>query len=617
LWHEETQNYEYPFEVYRTLCMEKSNWGGMENLGNTTIVADAALIDEFTGDTRIEYAHAVIIHEFEHNQCGSEVTMETPFDVWLNEAFTVDVERQYMHSRFDSCWQRLSEVESMREPIGGPLAIEEGGQLGNIVREGFNDPDELIDGLTYVKSAEVIRMLKLFIGEDNFVVGKNLYFERYKGGSANSDQFLDCFEETSGIDLGQFKNQWLYTIGYPIVSVHYDYDESTGQLVLNVSQKHSKGGSGSFVFPLAFSVVDKNGKDILTDMLKISKSSETFKFDGVDFAFISWNRDCCFYGVFDYTDISRKDLFLQAELDSSVYNRVEAVQILTDMERIKLIKDEDAEISQDWLELYGRLIADDKVSDIVKSYMLNIGDQPLSREYIPYYIERVAAQEKLTLAVCIKHLGAMVDLFNSMDTYNITGDNNIDIGRRQLKLVVLKMITTANAPKAYMLAEEHFKAAINITDKLNALKCISMSVHPDKESLLKEAYEKYGKSNSGYRQYMATVAQGSKDCLRLIKEEEQREGFDMTHPGHVMGLYLAAVSNNRIIWSDEGLDWIADRVVKLAKINEYFANRMIGCFRLTSKMQPDLKKKVVTTLKNVLKELDNDSYLAQTIKSFL
>jgi aminopeptidase N len=35
----------------------------------------------------------VIVHEFEHNQCGSDVTMESPFDMWLNEAYTVDVER--------------------------------------------------------------------------------------------------------------------------------------------------------------------------------------------------------------------------------------------------------------------------------------------------------------------------------------------------------------------------------------------------------------------------------------------------------------------------------------------------------------------------------------------
>ena len=48
LWVKETQGYEYTGETYRTICMNKSNFGGMENVGNTTIVTDAALINEHT-----------------------------------------------------------------------------------------------------------------------------------------------------------------------------------------------------------------------------------------------------------------------------------------------------------------------------------------------------------------------------------------------------------------------------------------------------------------------------------------------------------------------------------------------------------------------------------------
>jgi len=619
IWQGETQNYEYPFEVYRTICMEKSNWGGMENLGNTTIVTEAALIDEFTGDARIEYAHAVIIHEFEHNQCGSEVTMETPFDVWLNEAFTVDVERQYMHCLFDSCWQRLAEVQSMREPIGGPLAIEDGGHLGKIVRDGFNDPDELIDGLTYVKSAEVIRMLRLILGSDNFIKAKDLYFRRYRGGNANSDQFLECFEEISGVSLSQFKMAWLYQIGYPIVLAKYQYDQFNKTLQINIQQKHSQGGVGNFVIPLAFAVVDDKGQDILTDMVTITKSFESLVYNNVEpFAFISWNRDCCFYGVFDHHSISYEELVLQSSFDTSIYNRVEAMQILTDIERIKLIKDINAEVSKEWLDLYGRLIEDVNISNMVKSYMLNIDDQPLSREYIPLYKECVLAKEKLTRSVCVSHLGAMLQLFNSIDTYNSADNHNGNISRRRLKFVVLKVITTAHAPKAYMLAEEHFNAAKDITDKLNALTCINMSMHPDKESLIEQAYKIYVESNSGYRQFLAAVAsvEGG-ECLELLKHEEQRASFDPSHPGHVSGLYLAAISNNAFLWTDEGLKWVGEKIVQLTDKNEYLANRMVGAFRFVSRMQPDLKMKVTKILERTLDQLDKKSYVAKSIKSFL
>lgn len=55
LWVAKTQGYEYTADTYRTICMTKSNFGGMENVGNTTIVTDSALIDEHTLDLTAMY----------------------------------------------------------------------------------------------------------------------------------------------------------------------------------------------------------------------------------------------------------------------------------------------------------------------------------------------------------------------------------------------------------------------------------------------------------------------------------------------------------------------------------------------------------------------------------
>ena len=155
LWQHGRLGYVYPYDTYRTICMEKSNYGGMENVGNTTIITEAALIDESTADARLIYAHGVIVHEYEHNHCGSGVTMQSPFDMWLNEAFTVDIERQFTASVFDPAFMRLREADAMRAPGNGPLAVEDAGKFGQIVREGFNDPDELVDGVTYVSGPGV------------------------------------------------------------------------------------------------------------------------------------------------------------------------------------------------------------------------------------------------------------------------------------------------------------------------------------------------------------------------------------------------------------------------------------------------------------------------------
>ena len=79
---------------------------------------------------------------------------------------------QFLADIFDPAFIRLNEVDAIRSPLLGPLAIEDSGRAGRIVREGFDDPDDLIDGVTYVKAAEVIRMLLLTLGPEQFRAGK-------------------------------------------------------------------------------------------------------------------------------------------------------------------------------------------------------------------------------------------------------------------------------------------------------------------------------------------------------------------------------------------------------------------------------------------------------------
>lgn len=155
LWIYHHQGHEHAGETYRTTSMTKSNDGGMRNVGNTTIVTHAALVSEHSLDSHLLCANAVIVHEFEHNQCGSETTMETPFDMWLNDAYTVDVARRYLAHRFDPTFVRLQQVDSPRHPLLGPLAIKDGGHAGATLRQGFNDPEELLDAVNYVKGAKL------------------------------------------------------------------------------------------------------------------------------------------------------------------------------------------------------------------------------------------------------------------------------------------------------------------------------------------------------------------------------------------------------------------------------------------------------------------------------
>ena len=473
-WIGKTQDYEYTGETYRTICMNKSNFGGMENVGNTTIVTDAAVITEHTLDSGLLYAHAVIVHEFEHNQCGSETTMETPFDVWLNEAYTVDVERQFMADIFNPVFVRLNQVESIRNPLLGPLAIEDSGYAGRIVREGFNDPEELIDGVTYVKAAEVIRMLRLILGKDTFLAGKRLYFSKYRNGNADTEQFFSCFEEVSGISLKQFREGWLYRAGYPKVKSETSYDVSTKRYTIRFLQK-LQHGEMPFHLPIELALVGSDGKDVhdtaITYQLKDASAELTFNGINEPPAFTSFNRDYSFYGTFSDASASKDTLAIQALSDPNLYNKVDAFRRLTDTQRVKLMTDQSAVIDGHWLKLYGSMLRDENLHPSVKTYILKIDEQPLDRAYITWYPEQVAARERLMTEVNNTYHDMLISQFEKIDTYSTDKRRSPKDGieERMLKNVLLDLIVVNDSPQTHSLILDHYRQATTASDRVRRL----------------------------------------------------------------------------------------------------------------------------------------------------
>lgn len=606
LWQSRTQNYEYPHDVYRTICMEKSNFGGMENTGNTTIITSAALIDEYTGDRRLQYAHGVIVHEFEHNQCGSDVTMKTPFDMWLNEAFTVDVERRFLMARFDPTCTRLDQVDDIRAPLSGPLAIEDGGHLGNIVREGFNNPDELVDGVTYVKAAEVIRMLRLLLGEELFNKATNLYFSRYSGGNADTAMFFDCFKAAGAGDLAQFRKEWLHTIGYPNVSASYSYDRAGRRL--HVALKQTRTGTGdSFHLPIALCGVDARGKDIpqTNAVVEMSGAEQRIAFLNVpEPAFVSFNRDCSFYGTFRDVSATVDSLLFQVRKDPSLFNRVEAMRRLTDDERIRLIESPASKISEYWLDLYGEILADRTLPPGVKAYLLRIDEQSLDRRYIPRYRERYAARRSLARAVTRRFMTDLTTCFAATDTY-ARGASLLDgFEPRRLKAVLLRAISFAETEHAWTLAEQHFHAAWHISDRLNALECLVAAGHPRRQDLLEEAYGMWHDKLAAYSSYLSIIGTSPHgDLFDSIRREEARPTFQIEHPNHSRSLYLPVASNNKMLWTLAGIRWLTVTVLRLSRINENTAIRLLACLQQARDLGDDLKPIVVAALKEMAQEV--------------
>ena len=605
LWVKATQDYEYTGDSYRTICMGRSNFGGMENAGNTTVVTDAALVGEHTQDQFLYYSHAVIVHEFEHNQCGSETTMESPFDLWLNEAFTVDVERQFMADNFDPAVVRLNQVESIRNPLLGPLAIEDAGHAGRIVRDGFNDPDELIDGVTYVKAAEVIRMLRLLLGEEKFKAGKTLYFTRYRFGNANTDQFFECFEEVSGRSLDKFKKEWLYRIGYPKVRTKTRWDPESKKFHIHLLQEEEEG-KPAFDVPISLALVDLHGRDIPgTDrVFELDKPEAELVFENLPVrpAFASINRDYSFYGTFADPDANVETLILQARTDPNSYCRVNAMRMLTDIERKKLLLEESKEIDPQWLGVYGEILSDSSIPAALKAFFLRIDEQPMDRSYSAWFPELVYAREQLMLSVHNLYREEIRKLFDSIDTYRLWSAETLlgGIEDRQLKSVLLELITVKDTTESHMTILDHFRRATTANDKVSALLALNRSSAPERLDILEDVYGQWHSNISGYANYLRVIGSGTrKDVFEQIEKERARPSFQITQPTWCRALFLSMANNNKVIWNQQGIKWIADRVIELAPINYTNAARMLNTFQHVRKLRPNLKHMVVDALDRI------------------
>ncbi len=283
--------YEYSGDVYREIAMQNSNFGGMENVGNTTITANRMLPFKEMSDRVFSYLLNVKTHEFYHNLNGSEVSSYSPFDLWLNEAITEYTTGEEFISFASSIEDaRLDNVS--RIVMRGGTFDEDTGALGHKMRpEGFNMPDELITGITYSKGPEFIRMVKLVIGEDKFYSALQKYHEKYSNSNAKTQDWINTMEKETGISISKMADAWLNQTGYPIVKINTKFDEENKKATIEIEQTGFEKDK-HWEFPFSYAIFDKEGNKVFENIEIVKDQKATFIVDNVkSIGFFSFNRE--------------------------------------------------------------------------------------------------------------------------------------------------------------------------------------------------------------------------------------------------------------------------------------------------------------------------------------
>src|SRR6202790_5568964 len=72
-----------------------------------------------------------------------------------------------------------------------------------------------------------MRQLVAWVGDDAFMQGVQDYFKRYRWGSTDLQEFLDCLRRASGRDLTGWGQDWLQTTG--LNTFHAQLSEQNGR----------------------------------------------------------------------------------------------------------------------------------------------------------------------------------------------------------------------------------------------------------------------------------------------------------------------------------------------------------------------------------------------------
>jgi aminopeptidase N len=260
----------YPWEQYAQTAVDDFVASGMENVSATTLATRDLIHADLAGE-KAEAADGLISHEMTHQWFGDLVTCKDWTNTWLNEGFatfgaTLWEEHYYgADAAAFSYWREQIAWMPSRDLFPIP-----------VVTRDISDSVEYV-GNVYDKAGWVLHMLRERLGDPAFFRGLKHYLETYRLQNVVTADLAKAIEESSGANVDEFFDQWIYGAGAPRFTVRSTYDSETGKLTLNVKQTQKvEGHVGLFHVPIDVAISTAGGEKLYP--IDVSKAEETFSF---------------------------------------------------------------------------------------------------------------------------------------------------------------------------------------------------------------------------------------------------------------------------------------------------------------------------------------------------
>ncbi|MBX2833478.1 MAG: aminopeptidase N [Micavibrio sp.] len=612
-WDEDVYGLEYELDIFNIVAVSDFNMGAMENTSlnifNTAFVLAA---QETATDSDFGRVESVIAHEYFHNWSGNRVTCRDWFQLSLKEGLTVFRDQCFSADLNSPVVQRIDDVTSLRR-LQFP---EDAGPLAHPIRpDNYIEINNFYTMTVYEKGAEVIRMMKTILGAENYRKGTDLYFSRHDGQAVTCDDFVQAMQDASGIDLSQFR-LWYSQAGTPVVTFRGEYDEAAGTYKAKLSQEIPDTPGQTDKKPMHIPVaLGFAGRDD-TEILHLTKSEQTFTFDGFSEKPVPSILRGFSAPVKLISDQGNAELSYLMLNDTDGFNRWEAAQQIG----LKMINamvdkasaDEKAAPCPRYMEVIGKVLEEALEPESDKALLARILSLPAvgyigqSRELVdPVLIND--QRDIIIKSIKREHRKLLDKIYaeNAQHVYEVTPEA---MGKRSLRNWALAVLSSTHGTGCERRCKKHYENADNMTDRVAALSILVDMDRPARE-------ECFGDFHARFKDYQLVIdkwfgLQASAkhpQIIQNLKDLREHPDFNIKNPNRARSVYAAFAMNNPVSFhaaDGSGYTFLADAIIELNAINPQIAARLLTPMREWKRYTADRQEKMKVELERILETPD-------------
>jgi aminopeptidase N len=609
-WDEDTFGREYDLDLFMIVAVRDFNFGAMENKGLNIFNSSLLLADPATAtDTDYERIEGVIAHEYFHNWTGDRITCRDWFQLCLKEGLTVFRDQSFSADMRGHAVERIKEVKTLR----ARQFSEDAGPLAHPVRpSSYIKIDNFYTATIYEKGAEVIRMLKLFVGDAAFRAGMDLYFERWDGHATTVEAFIQCFAETSGQDLTQFF-AWYEQAGTPRVRIEAAYDAEARALDLSLEQSTQptpgQPEKASLPIPIAFGLVDEDGRPLRdTEVVVLDGPSRRLHIENVDRPpVLSVLRGFSAPVNLD-TDAPPKDAYVLLAADPDLFNRWESGQRLSQALILARAAGHPDEVGEErYAEALDRALRDQGADPAFKALLLGLPSEPdLAVATAPADPAAIHDARQALRARMAAHLDAQLhELHGRLQEVGPFSPDAAQAGRRALRNAAIELMAANPSPTNRERARAHFEGAGNMTDAVGGL-CALMEIGGESfELALADFYQRWRDEPLVIDKWFALQARDPSDgALGRVLGLTAHPAFDARTPNRLRALVATFANFNPARFHDPsgaGYRFLADQVLMVDGFNPNVAARIMEPLGQWARYKPELGQLMRAELERITK----------------